>query len=131
MSLAAALLFGIVAGLRVLTAEAVFFGLRAQGAARIVFPVCALGEYVVDLLPMTPARTHVGSVLLRTASGAFMGHIAAGIPGAALGIIGALAGTYGGYRARMAGIAKIGTVPAAVIEDILAIGLAFAAVALM
>jgi uncharacterized membrane protein len=131
MSLFAALLFGIVAGLRVLTAEAVFFGLRATGVARVVFPVCAAGEYVVDVLPLTPARTRAGSLVLRLASGAFMGHVAAGLPGLALGIIGALAGTYGGYLVRTAGIAKIGNVPSGIIEDIVAIGLAFAAVTLL
>lgn len=131
MSLLAAFLFGIVAGLRVFTGEAVFFGLRGFGWPRIVFPIFALGEYVVDAMPGAPARTQVSSVIFRIASGAFMGHAAAGVRGVILGVIGALIGTFGGYRARMSAIARVGAIPAAVIEDIVAIAIAFAAVALI
>jgi uncharacterized membrane protein len=132
MGLLAAALFGIAAGLRVFTAEAVFFGLRAAGWPRIVFPIFALGEYVADATPWIPARTQIfPSLMLRLLSGAFMGHVAGGIPGLILGIAGALIGTYGGYRMRMTAIAKIGAYPAAIAEDIIAIVLAFAAVSLI
>jgi uncharacterized membrane protein len=39
-------------------------------------------------------------------------------------VIGALAGTYGGHAARIAAIARIGAIPAAVAEDVVAIALA-------
>jgi uncharacterized membrane protein len=45
-------------------------------------------------------------------------------------VIGAVIGTLYGYRARMAAIARFGAMPAAIVEDIVAIALAFAAVAL-
>lgn len=56
-----------------------------------------------------------------------MGWTVARIPGVFIGLIGALAGTFGGYRMRMALIARIGAVPAALLEDAIAIGLAFLA----
>ena len=49
---------------------------------------------------------------------------AAAVTSARVGLIGALAGTYGGHAARMAAIARIGAIPAAVTEDIVAIALA-------
>ena len=130
MNLIAALLFGIVAGMRVFTAEAVYFGLRGGGALRIVFPILALGEYFVDATSWIPARTTLPSLTLRVVSGAYMGWIAARIPGIILGIVGALIGTFGGYRLRIQAITAIGGIPAAIIEDALAIGIAFGVVAL-
>lgn len=126
MHLLASFVFGLVAGLRTFTGEGLFFGLRG-GTAGIIFPVLALGEYVVDLLPKTPARTEIGPMLARCASGAFMGWTVARVPGIFAGIIGALIATFGGYRMRIAWIARIGAVPAAILEDVLAIALAFAA----
>ena len=128
--LLAALLFGFVAGLRTFTGEAVYFGLRG-GVAGIVFPLFALGEYVADALPQIPARTTIGPVLVRCASGAFMGWTVARAGGAAAGVIGAFLGTFGGYRARMWAIAKIGALPAAILEDAVAIALAFACLLLV
>lgn len=46
------------------------------------------------------------------------------IVGAILGIVGALVGAYGGRLVRIAAIARIGAVPAALAEDLIAIGLA-------
>lgn len=130
MSLLAAFLFGIVAGLRTFTGEAVFFGVRGHGWPRIVFPLLAVGEYIADALPRIPARTQIGPLLVRLASGVFMGHVAGRVPGAIAGGIGALIGTFGGYRVRMGAIARIGAISAAVIEDIVAIAIAFVALAL-
>ncbi len=127
MNMFAALLFGIVAGLRTLTGEAVFFGLRG-GLWGILFPIGAVGEYVVDALPQCPPRTFAPAVLFRCVSGAFMGWVVAGIAGAALGVIGAIAGTFGGYKVRLWLIARIGALPAALVEDVIAIALAFAAI---
>jgi uncharacterized membrane protein len=131
MSLLAAFLFGIAAGLRTFTGEAVFFGMRGHGWSRIVFPVLAAGEDIADALPQIPARTQIGPVIVRLASGAFMGHVAGRLPGALAGVLGALIGTFGGYRMRMGAIARIGAVPAAVLEDVIAIAIAFAALALL
>lgn len=130
MSIIVAFLFGIVAGLRTFTGEAVFFGLRG-GIAGIAFPLLALLEFVTDALPQTPARTAAGSVIVRCVSGAFMGWVVARVPGAIVGILGALVGTFGGYRARLRLIAKTGAIPAAIIEDVIAIALAFGCVALL
>jgi uncharacterized membrane protein len=132
MGLLAAALFGIAAGLRVFTAEAVFFGLRGAGWPRIIFPMFALGEYVADASPWIPARTQIfPSLLLRLLSGAFMGHVAAGFGGLVLGAIGAIFGTFAGYQARITAIAKIGAYSAAIAEDVIAIALAFVAVRLI
>jgi uncharacterized membrane protein len=131
MNLLAALLFGIVAGLRVFTGEAIFFGWRGGGFARIGFPVLAVVEYIADATPWIMPRTQLfPSFTLRVLSGAFMGYIAGRIPGAILGVIGAVAGTLLGYRARMAAIARIGAIPAAIVEDVIAIALAVAATVL-
>ena len=130
MTLLAAFLFGIVAGLRTFTGEAVLFGLRG-GVAGIVFPILAIGEYVADAFPQMPPRTSIGPLLFRCASGAFMGWTVARIPGIIMGVAGALIGTFGGYRARMRLIAKTGAIPAALIEDVIAIALAFVSVLLL
>jgi uncharacterized membrane protein len=44
--------------------------------------------------------------------------------GAIAGIAGAVIGTYVGHAARLAAIARIGGYPAAIVEDLVAIGLA-------
>ena len=41
-----------------------------------------------------------------------------------MGILGALVGTYGGRMVRIAAIERIGAVPAALVEDVVAIALA-------
>lgn len=130
MNILAAFVFGIVAGLRTFTGEAVYFGLRG-GTAGIVFSIFAIGEYVADALPQIPARTTIGPMLIRCASGAFMGWTIARGFGAIVGVIGALGGTFGGYRARMWAIQRMGALPAALLEDVLAIALAFGALALI
>ena len=130
MTYLAALIFGIVAGLRTFTGEAVYFGLRG-GIAGIAFPILAVGEYVVDALPGVPPRTAIfPSIIVRLLSGAFMGFVVARVPGLVLGILGALAGTFGGYRLRIAAIARIGALPAAITEDLIAIAVAFGAASL-
>jgi uncharacterized membrane protein len=128
MNVAAALVFGLVAGLRTVTAEAVYFGLRG-GVLGVIFPIAAIGEYIADVYPKTPPRTTPGPVFIRCASGAFMGWTVARVPGVIAGIFGALIGTFGGYRLRLWLIARVGAIPAAIVEDVLAIALAFAALA--
>jgi uncharacterized membrane protein len=124
-----ALGLGIVAGLRTLTAPAAVF-LARGGWPAIVLGIAALGEFVGDLLPATPARTSPGPFAARIVSGGLVGwlfcaqHGVGFVPGVAAGAIGAVAGTYGGLRGRLAAISAVGPVPAALIEDAIAIGLA-------
>jgi uncharacterized membrane protein len=138
-----ALLLGLVAGLRAMTAPAMVswaahFGwldLSATGLAvlgnvwtRWILTLFALGELVTDQLPSTPSRTVPVQFGARIATGALSG-AAIGTAGGAViggllaGIIGATIGTLGGrvFRARLA--AAFGSDrPAALIEDAVAIG---------
>lgn len=129
-----ALVLGIVSGLRSFTSPAVLVLLTRGGIAGIVVSIFAVLEYVGDLLPQSPARTSTGPLVFRMLSGAFVGwtfvalHGGTPIVGCIIGIIGALAGTFGGYHARMRAIAAIGAIPAALAEDVVAIGLAVFAV---
>jgi uncharacterized membrane protein len=138
-----ALLFGVVAGLRAMTAPAVvswgvhlgwfdvgrsWLGFFGHGWVRWLLTALALIELVTDQLPATPSRTvpiqFSGRVLAGGVSGAAVG-AAAGLPftGAVAGVIGAVIGTLGGraLRARLAG-AFHNDRPAALIEDAVAIG---------
>ena len=51
-------------------------------------------------------------------------HDGSGMFGAIAGIAGAVMGAYVGHAARLAAIARIGHYPAAIVEDLVAIGLA-------
>jgi uncharacterized membrane protein len=141
-----ALLIGVVAGLRAMTAPAaVSWGARLRsldvapttlaflGYALTpwVLTVLALVELVTDQLPTTPSRTvpvQFGARILTgglsgAAIGAARGALGIGLIG---GILGAVIGTLGGrgFRARLA--AAFGSDrPAALIEDAVAIGGAF------
>lgn len=120
---------GIVAGLRTFTPIAAVLLVRG-GIWGIVFAVAAAGEYVVDVLPNTPSRTGALGLSARLVSGAFAGwtiatmHAGAGLSGAIAGVLGAVIGTFAGHAARLAAIARIGGYPAAIAEDLVAIGLA-------
>jgi uncharacterized membrane protein len=120
---------GIVAGLRTFTPLAAVFLVRG-GIWGIVLSIAAVGEYVVDVLPNTPSRTGAGGLSARIVSGALAGwvftsmHQGSGILGAVAGVVGAVIGTFGGHAARIAGIARVGSYPAAILEDAVAIGLA-------
>ncbi|MGH2358906.1 MAG: DUF4126 domain-containing protein [Vicinamibacterales bacterium] len=144
-----ALLIGVVAGLRAMTAPAaVSWGawlgwlyvaptpLAFLGYAFTpwVLTALALGELVTDQLPTTPSRTvpvQFGTRILTgglsgAAIGAARGALGIGMVG---GILGAVIGTLGGraFRARLA--AAFGKDrPAAFIEDAVAIGGALLAV---
>ena len=80
--------------------------------------------------PATPARTQLGPLVARLASGAFVGWLAVdgsetmNIAGATIGACAAAAGTFGGYRARIAAIHRLGALRAALAEDVVAIALA-------
>lgn len=137
-----ALLVGFIAGLRTMTAAAAVSwaawlgGLPLSGtplaflgatATPWILSVLALGEFAADQHPRTPSRKvpmQFGARLLIGAiGGAAMGMAADNmLTGAGLGLIGALAGTYGGAEARARMAAAFGRDrPAALIEDAVAL----------
>ena len=146
-----ALLIGIVAGLRSLTAPAVvswaallrWINLSGTWASWLALPVTvtiltivAVVELVTDKLPKTPHRTAPPSFVFRIVSGAFAGAVlgtAWGYTWSALGagVIGAVLGTMGGYEARVRLVAAHGhDTPIALLEDAVAVlgGFAVAAI---
>ena len=129
-SLLLALGIGFVSGLRAFTSLAALALARGIGIWGIVLGVAALAEYAGDASPKIPSRTAFPSIVIRPLSGALGGwfisasHGGSTVAGAIVRAIGALIGTYGGHAARAAAIAKIGAIPAAVTEDLLAIALA-------
>lgn len=138
-----ALLIGIVAGLRAMTAPALvswaahlgwldlggtWLAFLGNFWVRWILTVFALGELVTDQLPSTPSRTVPVQFGTRILTGALSGAaIGAGsgamIGGLILGIVGAIIGTLGGreFRSRLAK-AFGNDRPAALIEDAVAIG---------
>jgi uncharacterized membrane protein len=144
-----ALLIGLVAGLRAMTAPAAvawgawlgwlplagtWAGFMGHWIAVAIFSVLAVVEFVTDQLPSTPSRKVPQQFGARIVSGAFTGAIigtlaAAGATGIVIGlvagIVGAAIGTYGGAAARAQLAAAFGRdLPAALIEDLVAIVLA-------
>jgi uncharacterized membrane protein len=139
------LLIGIVAGLRTMTAPAaVAIGARYGSIAVAGTPLAfmgyawtpwilgalAVGELITDQLPTTPSRKVPMQFAARVLTGALSGATLAAphgslVAGLIAGIVGAVIGTLGGaaFRARLA--AAFGTDrPAALIEDVVAIGAA-------
>lgn len=138
-----ALLIGVVAGLRAMTAPAMvswaahlgwldlsgtWLSFLGSVWARWILTLLAILELVTDQLPSTPSRTVPVQFGARIVMGAISG-AAIGAAGGALvgglcaGIVGAVIGTLGGraFRARLA--AAFGSDrPAALIEDVVAIG---------
>ncbi|ACP22749.1 putative transmembrane protein (plasmid) [Sinorhizobium fredii NGR234] len=141
-----ALLIGVVAGLRVMTAPAAVSIAAAAGwlpvanswaafmGYRFTPYICcllALVEYVTDQLPSTPSRKVPQQFGARIVSGGFCGAVlgtAGGslVGGAVAGVIGAILGTLGGYEARKRLVTAIGgkDLPIALLEDLVAILLA-------
>jgi uncharacterized membrane protein len=129
----AALLLGLVAGLRTFTPPAVLWLMRFRSPAAYALGAVALLELAADLYPKTPARTAFFGLTARILSGAFCGWMVSAAGGspwanAGLGAIGAIAGAYLGLAGRTSAIAVIGGVPAALLEDAVAIGAAVAIV---
>ena len=138
-----ALLIGVVAGLRSLTAPAVvawagFLGwinvqhTWASWVANlitvVILSVLAVGELVADKLPKTPARTAAPSFAARLVMGAFSGAVIGAawhwtFTSLGAGVIGAVLGTVGGYHARKAlvGVSGGRDLPIALLEDAIAI----------
>jgi uncharacterized membrane protein len=137
------LLIGVIAGLRAMTAPAAIslaaragwldlttspLAFMGYAYAPWIFTMLALGELVTDQLPTTPSRTvpiQFGTRILMGgltggAIGASHGALAVG---AIAGVVGAVIGTLGGRAARGQLAAAFGSDrPAAVIEDLVAIG---------
>ncbi len=138
-----ALLLGVVAGLRAMTAPAAvswaaYLGwLDLSGTwlaflgsiwATVILTLLALVELVTDQLPTTPSRTvpvQFGArVLTGALSGAAVGTAGGSLAGGLIaGVVGAVVGTLGGraFRARLAS-AFGSDRPAAFIEDAVAVG---------
>jgi uncharacterized membrane protein len=139
-----ALLIGVVAGLRAMTAPAAvsigaamgWLPLSGTWAAFMgyrftpyIFGILALIEFVTDQLPSTPSRKVPQQFGARIVSGAFCGAVLATASGASLigglvaGIIGAIIGTLGGAEARKRLVAAIGgkDLPIALLEDAVAV----------
>ncbi|KAA2211757.1 DUF4126 domain-containing protein [Teichococcus oryzae] len=147
-----ALLFGIAAGMRTMTAPAVLAIGAALGRPDLsagwafflshpvsswVLGILAAGEYAVDLLPGTPSRKVPVQFGARLVSGGLCGAVLGGtaglvLPGLLAGIAGAVIGTLAGARARKAGADRLGRDwPVALAEDAVALGLAIFTVALL
>jgi uncharacterized membrane protein len=93
----------------------------------------AVGELITDKLPKTPSRLVPPQFGARVVMGAFTGSaigLASGhlVLGALAGIAGSVVGTLGGSKARGFAAKLFGRdLPAALLEDVIAIGLAFVA----
>lgn len=137
-----ALLIGIVAGLRAMTAPAAvawgawlgwlplagtWASFMGHWIAVAIFTVLALVELVTDQLPSTPSRkvpVQFGTrIVMGALTGAVIGTVGgAPIGGLAAGVIGAILGTLGGAAARTSLAKSFGRdLPAALIEDAVAI----------
>ena len=146
-----ALLIGVVAGLRALTAPAAvawaamldWINLDGTWASWVGHPVTvtiltilAVGELITDQLSRTPSRTTLPQFAARLIMGGFAGAVigtAWGYTwgGVGAGLIGAVLGTIGGYEARRRLVAANGghDLPIALLEDAVAVlgGLGIAA----
>ena len=140
-----AFLIGIVAGLRTMMAPAAVSWAARLGwlhlegtplaflgfaATPYVVTALAIGELINDQLPRTASRKSppqfIGRILTGALSGAAIGAGADALAGGLIaGALGAVAGTLGGYEFRARLARAFGRdLPAALIEDVVAIGLA-------
>jgi len=147
-----ALLIGVIAGLRAMTAPAAVAWAARLGwlplagwplawlgglAPVVILTLLAALELVGDQLPQTPSRKIPVQFITRILTGTFSG-AALMMPsghwlrGAVLGAVGAVIGTLGGAEARGRLAVRLGKdSPAALIEDAVAIGGALLIVALV
>ena len=140
---ALALLIGVVAGLRAMTAPALvswaahlgWLPLQGTWLAFLgyawtpwIFTALALGELVSDQLPKTPSRTVPLQFGTRIVMGGLCGAAIGSVPGSWLvgmlaGMAGAVIGTLGGHALRARLAKAFGRdLPAALLEDVVAIG---------
>ena len=143
---------GVVAGMRsqlplaLLSLSAQRHGRNQQGPPDILASpkvtalllACAAGELVADKLPFTPSRLLPGSLMARAGIGSLAGALLARkhdqppACGAALGAVGALAGSYAGHDLR-AGLGAATRLPdplLALLEDATAVAIGGYAVGL-
>jgi len=143
-------LLGAATGMRTFTPMAAlcwfaFFGaLQVDGTwaswtakifVAIIFTVLAIAELIGDKLPRIPDRTSMGPLLARLFFGGLAGAIIAAtlngseFEGAILGVGGALVGAFGGYLIRREIVLKSSgrDWPVAVLEDLVTVGFAVAA----
>jgi uncharacterized membrane protein len=132
---------GIVAGLRALTPLAViswaaswgwvnlegtWLAFMGHSATPYILSLLAIGELLNDKFPKTPSRKAPPSFILRVLIGAIAGLAMTkmSIPGALVGALGAVAGTLGGYEARVGLVKALNCpdLPIALLEDVIAIG---------
>jgi uncharacterized membrane protein len=144
------LAMGIIAGLRAMTVPAAVSWAAYLGILHLegtwlaflgnswlhwLFTAFAIGELITDQLPTTPSRKVPAQFGTRIVTGAFSGAaigVAGGswIVGAVAGAVGAVIGTLGGAAVRGKLAASFGRdLPAALIEDAVAVGGAFLIVA--
>ncbi len=138
-----ALLIGVIAGLRSLTAPAAvswaarlgwlnlgntWLAFLGYAATPWIISVLALAELITDKLPKTPSRKAPPGFIARIVTGALCGAALgaasdAMVGGALAGVIGAIAGTLGGYEARTRLVRATGgnDLPVALAEDAIAI----------
>lgn len=130
-----ALAIGTIAGLRAFTPLAATRWPYANWTSWVAIAF-ALSEYVADKLPAIPPRTDIGSRIVRGVSGGFCAWSLAvpmganGIIAIVLGVVGSLFGTYLGFmwRVSAAPALKIPALAAGIIEDAVAIVVAFSLV---
>lgn len=141
-----ALLTGFAAGLRSMTPLGVLAAERNDASlaggwkgwpvlssptGRVLLQASAIGEMVVDKLPFVPPRTAPQSLWARLVSGGVaglaMGTVGTGsaVRAAALvaGVVGSLAGSYGGqaYRGKVTKLTGLPDLPVALVEDVAAV----------
>jgi uncharacterized membrane protein len=142
-----ALGIGVVAGLRSLTAPAAvawaarlgwlnlhdsLFAFMGSTAAVTIFSLVAIGELIADMLPQIPKRTAPVPLGARLLLGGLCGACLCASAnrsmfiGAVLGAAGGVIGAFGGYetRKRLVSNLNIRDTFIAILEDIIAIGLA-------
>jgi len=141
-----AFLIGVLVGLRSMTPLAVVSWAARLGRLHLentwlaflgfaytpyILTVFAIGELIADKLPKTPSRKAPPGFMARVLSGALcggaLGATAAGLVGGLLaGVVGAVVGTFGGYEFRARLVKAIGgkDLPIALLEDVIAIGVA-------
>jgi uncharacterized membrane protein len=144
MTLLFAFLIGLFAGLRSFTPPAAVawaahlgwlklarpFSLVGSLPAVIILSLSAITEIFLDKLPNTPNRTAPLGLVARIVTGGFTGACVSlgggrsAWVGAGLGVIGGIAGCFGGYhaRARLVKSLRQPDFNIALIEDLIAIG---------
>jgi uncharacterized membrane protein len=137
---------GVTTGLRCMTAPAVVAWAAHLGWINLagsplafmgsiwaagIFTLLAFTEYVVDQLPSTAARTTAGPLATRIVVGMLtgaclgFGESAPLLTAALIGALGAVAGAFGGYQARVRLVRglHVPDIAVAIPEDLVAVGL--------